>query len=403
MTIDGRGAEHLQTLDTRYGPMSVPSGDADLITNFLRRDGEWAFLEASFIASLLPAKARVLDIGGYLGTFTLGLDRAADLDFACVAEGNPSVVSHLAKNLASNLRCRFEVVGAVVVDPMTAVGAGAGDPNNHGSMSFVAGATGTSELAKITFESLLKRHDAFDLIKADVEGMEEQLLASRPSLLRADRTLVWAECNEAPAAVSLAALLLETGRPLHYFAWPSHNPANHRGNTEPIFPFAYEAGLLLGAETPTLAASLVDAGCLLHRVRTIADIRQCLWRTPRWAPREWLHLQTAEITGMAGHLLLGLKYDSFLIELEGTDGVSTENDQATKAGTQLHTHRIAQLERKVAELSATLLRLERELPAATTSGLAQVAVTPDDILAPRQRSLRKRLSGLFNRGSRQSG
>lgn len=352
-------------LSTRYGRLSVPAGEEDLITTFLRQDGEWAFLEAEFLGGQLPRHPRVLDIGAYLGTFTLGLTQVNPPSFACLVEGNPASVPYLARNVAANLHCPYEVLGAVVVASGRSIAAARGDPSNRGSTSFCADTPGTTlelgPLDTISFEELIKKYDTFDLVKADVEGMEEQLLTSYPALLKDESTLLWVECNEAPKSLSLARILLDTGRPLSYFAWPSHNPRNYLGRCDPIFPFAYEAGLLMGARAPRLGDTHRAAGCILKPIDSLESLRQIMWLTPRWAPREWLDLPPQEIVGIAGHLQSGQRYEDFLI----TPTPQTDSpDSTVELGLRLAQFRIRQLEDKVAELSA--LQLQQVPPRSQT-------------------------------------
>jgi FkbM family methyltransferase len=388
-------------LDTRYGKISTPQ-DNDLITKFLRSDGEWAFLEAEFVASHLPGQARVLDIGAYLGTFTLGLAQFTPLSFACLAEGNPNIAPHLENNIALNLNCRHEVLNAVIVDPSIPIGSGHGDPNNNGSTSFVAQSAGAvlvqEPLATMGFESLVNQHGPFDLVKADVEGMEEQLLASYPALLHASTPLLWVECNETPAVMPLARLLLSTGRPLTYFAWPSHNPENHNGNKEPIFPFAYEAGLLLGAEPRALTASQQAAGCILRRISSVEDLKQSLWLTPRWAPREWTALSRHEIVGVAEHILTGHRYETFLNSVEADEH---EQQPSKYLAVQLARHRIRQLEDTVIELASALRQVQtlaaksaaKEADDVTEQDVDQINATPPaDAITSQTSSVRHRIS-----------
>jgi hypothetical protein len=65
-------------IDTRYGRLAA-TGHQDIVGRFLMRCGEWAWDETSFVASVLPENARVLDIGAFLGTSgpRLGVTRAA--------------------------------------------------------------------------------------------------------------------------------------------------------------------------------------------------------------------------------------------------------------------------------------------------------------------------------------
>lgn len=354
-------------LDTRYGSLSVPDAKTDLITEFLEHYGEWASLEVEYLAPLLPLKARVLDVGAYVGTFGLGIAQTANAAFVAMVEGNPAVFPHLAVNAARNLRCTHEVLNALVVNlDAPPIAGGWADADNAGSASFGEQAGGAVPVqlpgTTIGFRALAERFGPLDLVKLDVEGMEAQLLADHPLLLQDSSVLLWLECNETRGSLALAQMLLDSGRPITYFAWPSHNPDNYRGVPRKIFPFAYEAGLLLGAEPAPLTARQQRAGCLIRDIHTIEDLKEALWLTPRWAPREWDALDRNEIAAIATHLWSGKKRESFLAEHDAAE------DETMKAGPDvdatgrlaaLKDARIAQLETTLAELVSQKLESER--------------------------------------------
>jgi len=314
-----------QLIPTRYGDIAVKAGSEDLIVNFLHHYGEWAGLEVEFLAAYLPKSARVLDLGGYLGTFSMGLAGAAQLGFIGIVEGNPAVLPLLERNAQTCLPCPYEVVPALVVDPAAEpIAEGWADVGNAGSGSFIASSSGGVRIApvsqRIALGALLERFGPLDLVKLDVEGMEGQLIRSCPEVLDDDSILLWLECNESAASIELARQLLESGRPLSYFAWPSHNPNNFNGAGEAIFPFAHEAGLLLGAEPRPLTPSQQQADCILRRIFTLDDLREAMWCTPRWAPSAWTRLGRSELAAVAGHMLLGNKRETFLAERSGPEG-----------------------------------------------------------------------------------
>lgn len=362
-----------RSLDTRYGSLSTPGGTSDLITEFLEHYGEWASLEVEYLASLLSPKARILDVGAYLGTFALGLAQIADAAFVAMVEGNPAIAPHLAANAARNLRCAHEVLNALVVNSdAPPVETGWADADNAGSASFGEEASGAVRVplpdTTIGFKALVERFGPLDLVKLDVEGMEAQLLADHPLLLQDKSVLLWLECNEGRSSLVLAQRLLDSGRPVTYFAWPSHNPDNYRSAARKIFPFAYEAGLLLGAQASPLTQRQQRAGCLIKRIHTVEDLREAMWLTPRWAPREWDALDRNEIAAIATHLWLGKKREGFLAEAAST----AEGAEQDRAAMQSSAHpdedgrlvafknaRIAQLESRLAEIVTHDLALAR--------------------------------------------
>ena len=307
----------VNVISTRYGEISVPTESEDLIVQFLTHYGEWAYLVAQFIASFLPKKARVLDIGAYLGTFSLGLAQIVDLEFVAMVEANPIAIKFLEQN-ASNLHCPYAVIEALVVDPRAGnISEGWAATGNMGSASYVN--QPNSDVVRIEpsrerlqVQDLVHRFGPLHLVKMDVEGMEKQLVSSYPRLLSDAETLLWLECTESPASLALCQLLLDTGRPLTYFAWPSHNANNYSNASEKIFSFAHEAGLLLGAEPKPLTREQQKAECIVRRIFTLEDLYEAMWSTPRWAPPEWDQFNRSQLAAVAGNTLLGKRRETFL-------------------------------------------------------------------------------------------
>lgn len=361
-------------VDSRYGRLQVMADDQDLIGRFLEHYGEWSHLEVEYLAQYLRRDARVLDIGAFVGTFTLGLAQTSRLGYSCMVESNPAAAALLRTNAEAHLSFDHHVVAALVIDPQAPpIARGLAQAHNAGSASFVADADGTLEVAMpsatTTLAELTSEHGAFDLVKLDVEGMELDLLASCPPLLEQRDSLIWAECNEHPRSVALARRMLQTGRPLTYFAWPSHNPDNHRGEQVPIFAFAYEAGLLLGADTLALSPRFRKAGCIARLIHTVEDLLDALWHTPRWAPREWATASTHELVGVASHLTLGCERSTFL--------------QSDKTRPDDGTGRLEVLRRAEHKAQMAAFRIERlqHALAATSEALLQAQAARDRALA----------------------
>ncbi len=315
--MDQYVSANIVTTDTRYGRLAA-TGDQDIIGRHLIRCGEWAWDETGFVASVLPDNARVLDVGAFLGTFGLGLALRKRLGFLCLVEANPAIVPLLKANIGSNIAVPAVVINAMVTGSPTEPRVGLTDPANLGSTNFAGGAVdgppGMLPERAMTLAELRAEHGDFDLIKLDVEGMEQEILRGDCEQLARGGTTLWIECNECPQSLELAEMLLSWGLGVHYFAFPSHNPDNFRGEDEPIFPWAYEAGLLVAPRTlPRLDAELDEHRCILRPVGTVEDLREALWRTPRWLPDELAHAETPELAAAVGRALRGQDRSHFLL------------------------------------------------------------------------------------------
>ena len=360
-------------LETRYGPIEVP-GSEDLISKFLDSCGEWAWLETLFVASVLPPNARVLDIGSYLGTFGLGLQQASrNVDFTCFVEGNPNIAKLLERNVAACGSPESAVVGALAVGHR---GNRVGIPQdeNVGGMSFVndlefTDVAGANDAVRptdyVTLSELRSRFGPFDLVKLDVEGMEQELLEADQDYFATSDCAIWVECREESEALQLAELLLSWNGDLYYFAFPAHNNANFLGQTTQIFPMAFEAGFLLRPNTePQLDAILQQNECLLRRIVSVEDARCALWHTPRWGPRDWIQASRSEVVGVASHLLQGVSYADFLTKSGNTmDAYEPElaalsTDKSILQKLKMTKIRVEELQHRIAYLEASLAKAE---------------------------------------------
>ena len=295
---------------TRYGNLETPGPD-DLIGRFLTKYGEWAWLETTFIAGLLRDGARVLDIGAFVGTFGFGVAAQRELGYICFVEANPDIVPLLLQNTAAR---GGTVVAALVGAPGAAVRPGRAEPGNLSALSYAeAGESGRAPAGTTTLEALRGSYGPFDLVKLDVEGMELEILRADANHVRTGPEMLWVECNQNLRSLEVAAFLLEAGRQVFYYAWPSFNPANFRGDPEPLFPCAHEAGLLALPPGVSLLRPAGDGTSL--PIRTTEDLRAALWRTPRWGQEDWATASRTTLQALAGRYLCGEAFGTFLRHL----------------------------------------------------------------------------------------
>lgn len=312
-------------LSTRYGLLEAFNADDDLISRFLAKYGEWAQYELAFIADCLPRDGAIADIGAFLGTFGLGVAQLKPISKLCFVDANPVTIPLLCRNVARNLKVPSVVLEAVV----------GGDGNQHqgarvhgnmGSFSVAQGGLSEGETSACAVESvslreLTERHGPFDLYKIDAEGMEGKILREDIAFLRDTQSAFWLECNSTSASLDLGKLLLDHGFKVFYFAYPAISRENFNGERDREFPFAYEAGLFASKTfTPTMSKELIEAGCVLKEFADVETLREALWLTPRWSPKEWDGRGLHEVVALASHALLGEEYVGFLCsnEAEGT-------------------------------------------------------------------------------------
>lgn len=357
-------------VDTRYGQLDMPDRKDDLIGTFLSRYGEWAWDEVVFVASNLAPGARILDVGAYLGTFGLGLGMRQSLASLCFVEANPEVTGHLRENVRRLKRQPSQVVAALVHAGGEPPTTGHIDRTNWGALSFAPDATGEpfTRLLEgaVTLAELREFYGPFDLIKLDVEGMERALIESDAEFFSSGLCQIWLECNESVDSLELADLLLGLGLEVYYFAFPAHNPENFLADPEPVFPAAFEAGLLAGRNlAPHLEPSLQAHGCILRPIHSREELRDALWRTPRWGLKEWDGKPASEVVALASRLLIGQEYHSFLEngppKPELLEGERVLCDHVRRVEAQLAAHQAALADSAPGEQGTALAEMvERE-------------------------------------------
>lgn len=314
---------HMKILETRYGNLEVPDVEHDLIGRFLARYGEWANDEVRFVAAALPKDRPldVLDIGAFVGTFGIGLSQAANVASTTFVEANAAISPLLISNVRHNAQGQSKVIEAAVTPDGHSMDA-TYDSLNLGSLSFAPVEDAARVHLKkpmrfVNMAEIVAQAGEVDLIKMDVEGLEYAILDANRSLLGPGGPAFWLECNNSRQSLALFELLRECGLQVHYFAFPSFAPDNFLKNAEPIFPWAYEAGLWASrGPAPILSSVLREHECILRCVQTREELRHALWQTPRWGPSDWQTATRAELVAEATHALSGERFGKFLVDPE---------------------------------------------------------------------------------------
>ena len=170
----------------------VLNSAVDHIQNVIRSGTFYELEELELIARLVDRPRRILDVGANIGNHTVYFAHRFDPELTIPVEPNPIVVPLLRANLGLNWHPSFDLslVGYGLADR-----AGTGTPHlkseaNLGGARLVAGETGTIPIVR--GDDALESTD-FDLIKIDVEGMENEVIAGLAGVLRRSEALVFVE------------------------------------------------------------------------------------------------------------------------------------------------------------------------------------------------------------------
>jgi len=145
-------------------------------------DDAYRFAE---LAASLPESPRVLDIGGQLGCFSLGLARQAPRAVIHTYEASPVSAGYIRRNIDTNgFGDRVTVhATALAAEEGTLSFRDSGTASGLNGLSAPEGHTTTIEVPATTFDNAVAGLDGkVDLVKMDIEGGEyDAILTSSPS------------------------------------------------------------------------------------------------------------------------------------------------------------------------------------------------------------------------------
>lgn len=291
---------------TVYGTLNVPDWDDDLIIRTLRTYGEWAFAEQMLISPMLREGDALWDAGAYLGTFGLGVAQLAQRPLRQMVFVEPSRVlgPYLLDNLTRNAPCPVRIAPFAIGQAKGLLQPrGDGQGGNAGAIAYEPTDRAKGSIPCRPLRDLRGEYGDYDVLKLDIEGMENEAIRGDIDYILQHRPVIWAECNEHVSSIALLEALVWLKYEPVYVAFPFFRQNNTNQSSERIFPMAYEAALL-AAPPDRLAAftgTVPGEDIIIRPVKTSYDLRRALWSTPRWAMEEWVGMSKAELIGQLGH------------------------------------------------------------------------------------------------------
>lgn len=296
-----------QRLDTIYGELTVDLAEHDLIRRCLSAYGEWGLLECSFAAGLVRPGFSAVDVGAFVGTFSLGLSMF----------GAKSVVSVEPNKLASeslklNLRRNCKTSYAVVEAPL-----GLND-GQLWSLEVVQENMGATHLVPVESDALTaleimelrevrEKHGPYDLLKIDAEGHEQFVILGDKDYISQSCQAVFIETNNDSDQKEIVDFLSKSGFVLYCFSFPAFNRNNYKQSSDNFLGVAYEANLVaVRARDLVLSDYLKASGCALKEIETFEDLKEARRRVCRWGPVEWSELNRAELLGILSRTRIDL-------------------------------------------------------------------------------------------------
>jgi|SRR5579871_761591 len=228
----------------RHGEMVFNRNDR-YIGRSLELYGEFSEQEVELFATLLQPGAFVVEGGANLGAHTLALSKLVGADGVVIAFEPQRLVFHqlcanLALNSVTNVFAYQKALGAAEgtllvpqIDPASEA--------NWGGLALGGWESG-EPVPVVTLDAM--RFPRLDLIKADVEGMEEQVLAGAAETIARHRPVLYLEDDRPEQSESLRARVCALGYKLHPHTPALFNPDNFAKHEENIFPGIVSTNLL---------------------------------------------------------------------------------------------------------------------------------------------------------------
>lgn len=233
---------------TSWGKLSYFTHD-DPIGVSLQMYGEWAGLEIGLFGELIRIGDVIIDAGANIGTHTLAFSRfTGDLGMVLAFEPQPILFHMLQRNVLRNelrnVRADNRGLGADTVSRTPCCAIDSSQHGNFGMVSYCQNAhSSTSPPARFTTIDTLAL-ERCNFIKADVEGMELELLFGGKRTIESLRPILALEFREASEGLALFRFLADLGYRVWLHKPAAFNPDNFNRNSENVFNGAFERGYI---------------------------------------------------------------------------------------------------------------------------------------------------------------
>ncbi|CAK0750265.1 Methyltransf_21 domain-containing protein [Azospirillaceae bacterium] len=242
---------NMRVRDTRYGAMLFNNNDA-YIGRSLELYGEYSEAEAEIFRQMLSPGAVALDIGANIGAHTLSMAKFVGPEGMVYAfEPQRSVYYILCANLALNEVvnvCALQIGLGREVSKALAPRVNYATHGNFGGVSLAMAGSG-DEVTVLTLDSMALPR--CNLIKIDVEGMEDDVIAGAENTIRRLRPFMYVENDRKEKSGALIRRILDLNYRLYWHFPRIVTLKNFYDNQDPeIMPYISTNMLCVPRELP---------------------------------------------------------------------------------------------------------------------------------------------------------
>jgi len=211
----------------------------------LEQYGEFSEGECELFRQLVRPGGVVVEAGANIGSHTVPLAKIVGTNGRVYAFEPQRVIfqtlcANVTLNSLLNVDCRWQAVGAAP-GTLLVPSLDYEKENNFGGLGLGSYQHGLS--VPVTTVDCLNL-ERCDLLKADVEGMELDVMRGAAQTLSRFRPLLYLENDRREKSPALLEHLLGLGYRLYWHLPPMYNPRNYYGNANNVFPHIVSVNLL---------------------------------------------------------------------------------------------------------------------------------------------------------------
>lgn len=299
----------MKKIDTIYGDMVADIPENDLILRCLNEYGEWGLLECYFASKILKPGYVAVDVGAFIGTFSLGLSMFGAGKLITV-EPNSQVLPSLRKNLAVNAKIPFDLIEAPLgLNDGRAWALSVESDNLGGSHLVEANAGDDGAIGIVELKDLRTKYGDYDFLKIDAEGHEWDIIKSDETYIAKKCQVIFLEENDDSNHEQLIEYLIENQFYTYMAIFPAFNPNNYKSSKNRLLNIAREANVIATRKDISMDDTLKNLGCELIRFSNLEQFNKMRLQIPRWGCEEWENMTNVRLMGIICSLLTILKND----------------------------------------------------------------------------------------------
>lgn len=201
--------------------------------------GEYSEQECEVLTQLLPEGGIAIEAGANIGAFTIPLaQKAGPAGLVYAFEPQPLVFQLLCANAALNQLANVHAINAGCGGESSSEILRRINPTatlNHAGLSLEELKNDQGlKIPVYALDDVVEPH-RLDLIKADVEGMEQAVLLGGAELIRQHRPALYVENLFAETSAALISTIQDFGYDLWWHIPAMFNPRNFNNNTDNLF------------------------------------------------------------------------------------------------------------------------------------------------------------------------